>query len=329
MEPKATTAAEADQALIRHAAAHGFREINRRPLNGRQFKRWRSYGVMPPRQRRGKGRGEGVLVAEHPIAKPQLIALLSLLQRWRSLRYAAVTLWHANFWVKPGWIQGLVCDVFHEHRSRRPPDGDRDVVSDLAYGEALASVRPMNEEDQRLAAKLAAAWESPSNAPELQLTERELLVYARSDLTETVHGLDPSHVDRRLMSAMQRFDEFDQIDGAGERYSEHAIIPTMLTPVTDDNVIETMSALNDDDLAGVRWWLRTWWERISQLRRLDLELPRQRAKRVRNAREWAWDTDITFDPREPGYNPRMLLVVIGVTAANIKAFQPDFFTANG
>ncbi len=297
------SAEQADQVLIEYAQAHGLPGIG-----GRQLKRWRAYGVMPPRQRRGRGRGQGMLVRDHDIAKPQLMALGNQLVQSRALWKAAVYLWYGNYYVKPGLIPQLLATA-----APKPPDlgsADGSAMSDAAYDAARDSVRSYTEPDQRLAKHLGTNYESRAG-----LDERETLVHARTIFTEVLQGADPAQVDVQLLTSLHRFDQFDDVEG-NPGHSEQHVTPRVLKASSATNIAARIAQTTDDELAKVRWWLHTWWEQIYTLRTAPLATDQQR--------EWANEIDATFDPREAGYNPQTLLVTAAVTIASLHEFQPEF-----
>ncbi len=299
-----------------YAAERGIASVRGKPLTGRRLKRWRSYGVMPPRQRRGIRRAEGVLVRDHPIAGPQLVALCRELERVRALWAAAATLWHGNYYVPSQLVRDLIVAVYTPHRQRRPGE-DYDEIADTAYAEARASVRGWRDADRREAKRLSEAWEAPIDHGEARLSEREALVSARTQLNQAMHGTDASKLDAKLLTSMHRFDQFDRLDGAPQGYSEQNVTLRVAAASDTERVLGVVRELTGDDLAGLRWWLRQWWERVTFLRCAGRP----------EERDWARQAPLHFDPREAGYNPRSLLIVAGQAASQIAEFHPDFFAS--
>jgi hypothetical protein len=305
------TSAQADQLLLDHAAACGITHVRGEPLTGRRLKRFRTAGVMPPRERRGAGRGPGMLVRDPPISKPQLVWVCQQLERSRSFRRAQVFLWYSGLWAPPGAIRDLVLEVYRRHQNLRTSN-DQDVIADIAYEEARASI---TRDDRAEADRLAASWKPPDEGATMR--PREVLVHARTQLNQATHGLDTAGMDTRLLTTMHRFDDFDGLDGAPLGYSEREVAPRVLHSVSDEHIIDIVSSLSEDDLAGIRWCLQRWWRYVVSMRHASMPP---------EYRDWANAARLEYDPRDPKYDPQYLLVVIGVTAAQISDELPAFFT---
>jgi len=310
------SAQEADQLLTDYADLSGIRAVRGKPLSGRRYKRWRSAGVMPPRERRGAGRGSGVLVRDPPDAKFQLAWLCGQLERSRTFWQATLFLWYGQLYTPEGRIRELVLGVFRAHENLRPSD-DPDDIADKAYEGAQLSMRPYSGAERQEAERLAAGWRPPTVKPESRLTSREVLTHARTQLNEATLGADPTGFDAELLTSLHRFDEFDRLDGSDEGYSATNVTPRMLKAIGAARVIEVVTAMTEDDFAHVRWYLHQWWQKIRAMRNPGMPAEYQ---------AWANQVGLEYDPREPGYNPFELLVVLGVTAANLVEFQPEFLT---
>ncbi len=74
-------------ALIEAAGGKGIR------VTPKQIARWRSEDVLPPPISRGRGRGRGVARSYDDATLQQLVAVTSILKRYRSIDYAAFRLW--------------------------------------------------------------------------------------------------------------------------------------------------------------------------------------------------------------------------------------------
>lgn len=298
MSPAWLSVEDADRALTEYARRHGHPD-----LSGRQLKRWRSAGLLPHREVRGRGRAAGVCVRDPASAGPQLVALCHYRERFaRSTTKLAVSLWYDWWEVSPSRVREAVaeyCRAMGRRAEARAGD-----VSGQAQSEAAPRTRSLNGVERMLIADLPGRFDDPSGR---RRSGRELVVDARTDVIGAMLVGPAYAADEELVTAYFQLDRLDEVEGRPAGHSLRSVTPDVLDRASLDYLIPTIEQCSDEDLERVRIELRWRFEALAAIREGPLEVG------IPLIEKWLPTISTYWDTRDPNFDPRQLLVAIGGT----------------
>lgn len=207
----------------------------------KQIARWRSDDVLPPTKPLSRGRGRGVAREPDDATLEQLVALVSILRRNRSLDYAAFRLWVRGYGIPLERVRRAL-----QKLSIGPVEKTRDKSEDdlaglaLAAEEKLSSLRTAPKQARkmaragRLAPMLSTMFQLLGESPEL--TQEQSAAFARdfadyTSMEKAKTGIPELGIPGWLND-----------DPSGDLQDSLRIIPSFFTTVktlTDEELIAT------------------------------------------------------------------------------------------